>query len=255
MRKKLWLSIGLAVLVYTMGYANAQTLFHADFEDNKKPNNPDAWHDNLVTPGTLDFTVEDGRLKQNGNDLPKCGKALFPVNGFGWTDYTVATDTWERDNDVFGLIFRYTDPDSYYCLLVGCSEWNNQWCLAKVLAPDEIGVPHFDTGEGAENVLLKGVNANPLDETGKTAYTMAVTAIGNKIDLFFGPQVDILGGEMPPKIGEVTDDTFTKGMAGLYTSSHPSDYDNIIVFGAHGQPVDSYGKLTVTWGMLKSIDD
>ena len=86
-RNSLLVLISFVALILGVGQPNAQILFHADFEDSDGPNNIDEW--TRVTD-VLDLVVEDGILKQASNDPANATKVLVPVNGSGWTDYTVA---------------------------------------------------------------------------------------------------------------------------------------------------------------------
>ena len=84
---------------------------------------------------------------------------------------------------------------------------------------------------------------------------MAVKVTGDKIELFLGEQVDVLAGEMPPKVGDATDSAHTKGTAGIHMGSNPANFDNIVVFGPGGPtPVEPQGKLATAWGQIKSSD-
>jgi hypothetical protein len=71
------------------------------------------------------------------------------------------------------------------------------------------------------------------------------------METFFGEQVDVMAGKMPPKVGEATDGRHEKGTAGIHMSSVPASFDNIIVF-AGGLAVDAQDKLAAAWGALKS---
>jgi hypothetical protein len=254
-RERLFALIVFVVLILVAGQSNAQILFYADFEDTKGPNNIDDWE--RVTPEALDFSVQDGVLKQLANEVVNTTKVSPPVDGSGWIDYTVAVDLWLRDNDILGLVFRYTDEDHYYSFQIGASDFGNTWHLNITSADDQ--QDWAEPAWSAQDILLQGQLvaplgplAAPLDQTGATAYTIAATISGNKIKVFFGPQVDILAGEMPPELGEVEDDSFSKGTTGLYIATCPSDFDNFIVLGPAGLSVAPKDKLISVWGGLKS---
>ena len=104
----------------------------------------------------------------------------------------------------------------------------------------------------ATSTLLKEQAGVILDESGGTGYTLAATVTDDEITVFFGPQVDVLAEKMPPEIGTVTDDSFSKGTAGIYVNSCPSDFDNFIVIGPAGEAVNMKGKLAAAWGQMKS---
>ena len=255
-RKRLLILIGFAVLSLAVGQSNAQILFYADFEDTKGPNNIDSWE--RVTPEALDFSVQDGVLKQLANEVVNTTKVFPPVDGSDWTDYTVAVDFWLRDNDILGLVFRYTDEDHYYSFQIGASDFGNTWHFNITSADDQ--KDWAEPAWSSQDILLQGQLvaplgplAAPLDQVGGTGYTMAVVLDGNNIKFFFGTQVDVLAGEMPPEIGEFTDDSFAKGTAGIYIATCPSDFDNFIVLGSAGTAVTPKSKLTTAWGSLKSV--
>ena len=47
--------------------------------------------------------------------LEKKGTYAYPVYGdFGWTDYILTTSLESKDNDVIGIMFRFTDSSNYY---------------------------------------------------------------------------------------------------------------------------------------------
>jgi len=236
------------VLFFATSQLNAQILFHADFEDTSGVNNPAAWNANNVTAGKNVFTVKGGVLKQTSNECNKSTKTPFPVDGSGWTDYTVAIDVWDRDNDCFAILFRYTDSGNYYNFAIGASDFGNTWYLGDSIAreivcdwpPWDPGTPTITTGH--IRAITRGM-----------VYTAAVKVTGNKIELFFGVRVDTLAGKLPAKIGEATDSTHTKGTAGLYMASNPADFDNIIVYGPKPPfAVEPRGKLATTWVQIKS---
>jgi ankyrin repeat protein len=92
--------------------------------------------------------------------------------------------------------------------LIGSGDSGNSWSFGKNLAPEG---EDFSNTPGLGDIIESGKNANPIDETGSTAYTIAATVGGNKVELFFGEQVNVLNGEMPPKVGEITDSSLSKG--------------------------------------------
>lgn len=242
------LTIIISVLwLFSLGQSNAQILFHADFEDTKGPNNIDDWE--RTTPKALQFEVKDGKLLQTANEVVNTTKTLIPIDGSRWTDYTVAVDLWTRDNDILGLVFRYTDEDNYYSFQIGGSDFGNTWHLNSLSADDQ--KDWANPAWSNQDILLEGNLAAPLDQAGGTGYTMAVTISGAKIEVFFGSQVNLLDEEMPPKLGEVTDKSFDKGTTGLYIATNPSDFDNFIVLGPAGLAVTLTGKLATTWAHIK----
>jgi hypothetical protein len=95
-----------------------------------------------------------------------------------------------------------------------------------------------------------------IDETGGTAYTIAVRVTGSKIELFFGEQADVAAGRMPPKVGEATDSSHKRGTVGFHCASNAVDLANILVFGpGAAQAVDAQDKLAAVWGGLRSDHD
>jgi hypothetical protein len=255
--KRLVFFLGLTVaLFYATNQLQAQLLFQA-FTAGEKPfpnaavENPDEWNKRNVTAGKNIFQAADGRLKQISNDCATSTKTPFPVNGDNWTDYTIVLDVWDRDNDSFSILFRYTDENNYYNFTVGASDFGNTWRIGKATAREN------DCFDGGAPSLATGPNGLIIDESGKTAYTMMVRVKGPKIEVFFGPQVprkEILAGKTPEKLGEAADDAFKKGTAGLHFGSNPADMANILVFGPGGPlSVEAKGKLSTVWGALKSI--
>jgi hypothetical protein len=207
------------------------------------------WNKRNITPGKNVFETAGGRLKQTSNGCSESTKTLFPVNGSNWTDYTVAVDVWDLDNDAFSIVFRYSDPNSYYNFTVGAGDFGNTWYLCETTAREE---DCFGNPPSADKTLATGPNGLTIDETGGTAYTMAVKVAGRKIEVFFGKQVDVLTGHMPPKLGEANHGTYKKGTVGLHMGSNPAAFANILVLGPGGLPVDIQDRFSVVWGALKS---
>ena len=247
-RNSLLVLISFVVLIFGVGQPNAQILFHADFENIDGPNNIDEW---TRTTEVLELVVEDGILKQHGNDMINSTKVLVPVDGSGWTDYTVAVDLWFHDCELLGIIFRYTEGRSYYSCLLGVNVGGNSVRLAVGSALDQVHGGGFIN----PNATLLQVEVEPFDDTGETGYTLAVTAIGNELTVFFGEQVDVMAEEMPPEIFTVIDDSFSAGTAGFYVNSCPSEFDNFIVLGPAGKAVSPEGKLACVWGALRAAND
>jgi hypothetical protein len=245
------------MLSFAASQSNAQILFHADFEDNEGANDPGKWNANNVSPGKHVYKIEDGWLTQTADDCSNSTKTLFPADSADWSDYTVAVDIrWRGDigdaNDVLSIIFRYTDPNSYYQFSIGASQYNLEWWLADTHANE--GACFDSPLPPADRTLAQGVHGIAIDEGGKTAYTAVIKVEGDKIEAFFGEQVDVKAGQMPPKVGEATGDKYQEGTAGLHMASVPASFDNITVFGANGLPVDARYKLSSLWGALKSSD-
>jgi hypothetical protein len=234
------------VLVFAASQLNAAPLFKADFENTSGSNDPAAWNANNVTAGKNVFVVEGGRLKQTSDGCSETTKTPFPVDGANWTDYIVAADVWWYDDDFVSLLFRYTGPDTYYNFTVAASS-SDSWYLGNATAAE--GECFGDTGLPS---LTEGPTGVTIDEAGGTAYTMAVMVAGSTIELFFGEQVDVEAGQMPPKMGEVTDSTYTHGTAGVHCASNATDFDNIVVLGLDATAVKPQDKLAATWGQLKS---
>jgi len=244
--KRFLFLLSLAVaLFFATSQLNAQILFHADFENTSGPNDPAAWNANNVTKGKNVFDVSGGRLIQTSNDCANTTKTLFPVDGSSWTDYTVAIDIWDKDNDAFSILFRYTDENNYYNFTIGAGDFGNTWRLGNATAREN------DCFDGAAPALAQGDNGLTIDESGGTAYTAVVKVAGNKIEVFFGEQVDVKAGQLPPKLDEVTDNSHTQGTAGLHFGSNPAELDNIFVLGP-GVAVEPQGKLATAWGRIKS---
>ena len=254
----LTLFFATGVLFPATGQIDVRIGFEADFENNAGANNADKWNDNSVSPGKHDFKIEDGWLTQSLDGCDNTTTTLLPVNGANWTDYTAAVDIRRRGdlgdaNDAISIIFRYTDPDSYYNFSMGGSEgeFNHKWFICDTHALES---KCFDDPlPPQKQILAEGDLGIAVDESGATGYTAALRVVGDKIEVFFGEQVDVGGGQMPPKLGEVIDNKYPKGAVGLHTSSCPASFDNVIVFG-ESFAVDSNGKLSTVWGALKSTD-
>ncbi|MFC1715328.1 hypothetical protein ACFL6S_16790 [Candidatus Poribacteria bacterium] len=235
----------------------ADILFQAFSGEAPIPNadaeNADAWSDNNVTAGTIAFQVANDHLKEIANECVATTKTLLPgVDGANWVNYTVSMDVWYQDDDAIGIIFRYTNEESFYSFVVAGADtnFNNQWYVGNASAGE--GVCFFDSPRFGEP-LESGPNNPALAQN--IPYTMMVSVTGPKIEVFFGPQIpreDILKGVTPPKLGEVTDSKYGKGKVGIYISSCPAEFANILVMGLPGA-VDAEGKLATTWADIKRL--
>ena len=234
------------VLVFAASQLNAAPLFKADFENTTGTNDPAAWNANNVSAGLNVFAVEGGLLKQTLDGCGNTTKTSLPVDGANWTDYLVAADAAWYDDDYVSLLFRYTSADAYYNFTVVAGD-GDSWVVGDATASE--AECFGDTGLPS---LADGANGLDIDETGATLYTMAVMVTGSLIEVFFGEQVDVEAGQMPPKVGEVTDSTHTQGTAGIHTASNITDFDNILVISSDSAAVEAHDKLTATWGQLKS---
>jgi hypothetical protein len=255
MKRFVFLLSFVVVLFFAGSHLSAQTLFYADFENTSGVNDPAAWGANAVSAVT-DFAVADGKMTQSADGCANSTKVPFPVvDGSNWTDYTVAVDmSWRSDlgdaNDALSVLFRYTDENSYYNFTVGASDFSEMWYLCKATARE---ADCFANPPDEAATLASGETGVTITQDATGIYTAVVVVVGSRIQVFFGEEVDVMAGEMPPKLGEVTDSTFTQGTAGIHMGSCPGTYDNIIVLGPEGgASVDSPGKLTATWGQLKS---
>ncbi|MFB3040215.1 MAG: hypothetical protein ACE1ZS_00235 [Candidatus Poribacteria bacterium] len=233
------------VLFFATSQLNAQILFQADFSNTSGNNDPAAWNANNVGAGKNVFDVAGGRLLQTTNDCVNSTKTPFPTDGSSWTDYAVAVDIWDKDNDAFSILFRYTDANNYYNFTIGGGDFDNRWRLGDSTARED------DCFDAASPALAEGENGLTIDESGATAYTMVVSVNGDKIQVFFGEQVDVQSGQLPPLLAEVNDNAHPQGTAGLHFGSNPMDLDNIFVFGP-GVAVEPQGKLATAWGQIKS---
>ena len=196
-------------------------LFRAFGKGGPIPNaaveDPDKWNANAVTLVTA-FAVAGGMMTQTADGCGNSTKVPFPVvDGFGWTDYTVAADmSWRSDlgdaNDALSLLVRYTDENSYYNFTVGASDFGETWFLCKATAQEG---DCFPNPPDAAATLASGPTGLTITQDASGVYTAAVVVTGDLIEVFFGEKVDVLAGEMPPKVGEATDGTFTHGTAGL----------------------------------------
>ena len=255
MKRAVFLLSFAIVLFATTSFTFAQILFHADFENNSGVNDPAKWEKNNVTPGAHLYKLEGGWLTQTADGCDKSTKTLLPADGANWGDYTLAVDMRFRgdigdSNDVISIIFRYTAPDAYYNFSIGASQYNFQWWLVDTHANEAVC---FDGPlPPANQTLAMGDHGVQIDDAkGKEAYTAVVKVTGNKIEAFFGKQVDVLAGNLPPKVGEAEDNKHKKGTVGIHMASVPASFDNIIVGGPAGFSVDPKDKLATSWGRIK----
>lgn len=239
----------------------AQTvLFEADFDKKAVPdasvNKPESWtaqaEDKLPK-----FSIKDGALIDEADGCGNSTRTLLPDpkgSNKDWTNYTVSMDISWSDNDNLAVIFRYTDPKSFYAFIFSASEAGQKYWL--VPGPDGTKTKEcLDPAAADKAALATGPHGETIKEGtyagGKITniggwYTAKVEAFGDTINLYFGPQ------GKPKLLKSVKDGKFKKGTVGIWRGSDPGGLDNVSVISPPpGVAVEPKAKLATTWGSLK----
>jgi hypothetical protein len=149
--------------------------------------------------GPSDWRVEDdGWLHQRSNIWGRRGDflgrwygTLLIAGDSDWRDYTVSLTARPEDNDGFGVVFRYQDPDHFYRLLF--------------LQDGMSGGPitRLDRREGADYTELW---SNAKGYRSGAAINIEVTIEGDLISAF----------EDGKQLCEVKDGSYARGRIGLF---------------------------------------
>ena len=156
----------------------------------------------LATSNTLTVSVSSNSppivLANSTSNGSNAG--LLPPVAREWSDYDLRVNLRSMNNNSIGVMFRYQDDRNYYRLV-----WN-QKSKFRQLEKIENGIP---TVLAKDTVgYVKGRN-----------YQAQIIAQGTTLKVF------IDGAQ----IFSVTDSTFSEGTIGLYSSSNPASFDNIVV--------------------------
>ena len=254
--KQRFLLAALSLTVTVALPAGAQIIFEA-FSGNAavpdaKAEDAKVWVANNVSKGKNAFSVANGILSQTANECGLSTPSIFPgLENAKLRDVVVSADVKINDDDAIGFVVRFEAMGAHYSAVVTGADPNlgNKWFL-------------HDSGATVDQCFVDGPNhANALASdlmnppfTQGQWYTMVVRAVGNKIELYWGPETSrasILAGKYPPLIGEATDSKHDAGTVGLFAASCPVDFKTILVQDAN-LAVEANGKLAASWGELKS---
>lgn len=252
------------ILFLAMGQvqmAESQTvLFEADFDKKAVPdasvNKPESWTAQSVDKLSK-FSIKDGTLIDESDGCGNSTLTLLPDpkgSNKDWTHYTVSMDVSWSDNDNLAIIFRYTDPKSFYAFILSASEALQKYWL--VPGPDGTGTKIcLDVAAADKAALATGPHGETIKEGANAGgkitaiggwYTAKVEAFGETINLYFGPQ------GKPKLLKSVKDKKFTKGTVGIWRGSDPGGLDNVSVISPPpGTAVEPKSKLATSWGNIK----
>ena len=280
MRKEIlftFILAGMACLIFAqIQESEAQNpIFFADFDGKGIPDNtvntPAKYkaENPANTWGIGDFLANKTKaLQMTGGG---CGSSSFtPFPGVeDWTDGIIQIDMGWNDDDSWGIMFRREDEATGYFAFFGWIETVN---LA-LFDLAELGLANGQclSEAGAENgvepggeIIDKFLDVIPHDfkkmTTGPAAvsYTGRILADGDTIKVWYGLTEDFPDDPLqePTKIPvmlEVKNSAHTQGSVGIWHESNDNGIiDNIYVFDEKGLAVAPKGKLTTTWGVLKT---
>jgi hypothetical protein len=152
------------------------------------------------SPDAEHWEIVNGRLYETNN--ASNATALMPAETFA--DGYVEVLARSTDNDSQGVIIRAQDKDNYYRFHV------NQ-------ATQKARLTKLENGDGT---VLKEIDLEDFVWT-SPGHVLRIAAQGNVISAF-------MDGE---PMASATDDTFSTGMAGLFSSSNdPAIFDNLVIY-------------------------
>jgi hypothetical protein len=140
----------------------------------------------------------DGWLHQSSNiwgrrgDFIGCWYGTFLIAGGGdWSDYTFSVKAKAEDDDGFGVVFRYRDPEHFYRLIMVRDGLNG--------GP----VTRLDKRDGADYTELWSA---PSAYRTQTETTIEISATGNRITAAVDGRI----------LCELQDDSYRQGKVGLF---------------------------------------
>lgn len=188
---------------------------------------------------TRDSTGVYARTDDNGGTWGS-GDAIdnhLVQTGREWDNFQLVFDTYQNDNDTFGVVFRYVDERNFYLFfMVGPPSWGNAASYPNVGS----GSPSGEAlGAGGGLYRVQGGNATVLAAfSGNYALRswrkVRVTGDGDQIDVAYDSDGDGLFEAGEPGLS-VRDSAFTSGNVGFYCydngtpSSNDCRFDNLVV--------------------------
>ncbi|RKU37596.1 hypothetical protein C6496_09445 [Candidatus Poribacteria bacterium] len=267
------------LLIFTLSlfvslHATGQVVFYADFEPGSKDAIPDAGVNDIKkykaeNAGTI-WAADDfeggklggkGSMKQTAEGCGISGNTPLPgVTNF--TDGIVQMVFSFGDDDSVGLQFRRKGDDNGYLAVFGYNETASvlfmdlaDGCCPSGQCLDQCGCENG--GKELESVP-HGLGGG-LDQTNAVPYFGRVEVDGKnvkiwymelaEVDDLFGPSEDLGAPILEYKNADYT----TAGSVGIWHESWGMGrVDSVLVTNANGFDVDAKGKLTTSWGEVKS---
>ena len=274
----LFLLAVMACLAYVRRSEAVEPVFFANFDKggipNEGVNDPKNWkpQNPALIWGIGDFPANGTKALQMM--ASGCGTSGFtPLPGLErWSDGIIQMDMGWRDDDSWGIVFRWDGESNGYFVFFGFEETinlalfdlaqlglKNAQCLSQVPGAEQGPEPGAKIKEDAPG-LLKVVPHNlPIDKTANTSYTGRIMAQGPKIKIWYGLTKDFPDDPLkePQNVSaviEVEDSTYSEGMIGIWHESNDNSVvDNIYVFDQKALSVaPSREKMATVWGRLKA---
>ena len=264
----------LTLSLFVSLHATGQVVFYADFEPGSKDAIPDAGVNDIKkykaeNAGTI-WAADDfeggklggkGSMKQTAEGCGISGNTPLPgVTNF--TDGIVQMVFSFGDDDSVGLQFRRKGDDNGYLAVFGYNETSSvllmdlaDGCCPSGQCLDQCGCENG--GKELESVP-HGLGGG-LDQTNAVPYFGRVEVDGKnvkiwymelaEVDDLFGPSEDLGAPILENKSADYT----TAGGVGIWHESWGMGrVDSVLVTNANGFDVDAKGKLTTSWGEVKS---
>ncbi len=264
----------LTLSLFVSLHATGQVVFYADFEPGSKEAKPNANVNNVKSykpenAGTVwaagDFNGgKIGGKKSMTQTAEGCGISgnteLPGVDNF--TDGIIQVVFSFGDDDSFGVQFRRKGDDKGYLVVFGYNETSSVlfMSLEDGCCPSGQCLSECGCENGGKEIagVPHGLGAG-LDQTNAVPYLGRVEVQGNKVKIWYMKLEEVKdlfasSADLGDPILE-SDEATTKG-AGSVGVWHESwgmgRIDSILVTSANGFDIEAKGKISTTWGEIKS---
>ncbi len=273
--KTRFLFLTLILSLFVALHATGQVVFYADFEPGSKEAIPDAGVNDVKkykaeNAGTIwaaaDFTAGGkvggkGAMAQTAEGCGISGNTALPgVKNF--TDGIIQVVFSFGDDDSFGVQFRRKGDDKGYLAVWGYNETPSvlfmdlaDGCCAQAQCLDQCGC---ENGGKELDAVPHGLGGG-LDQTNAVGYLGRVDVQGKNVKIWymkldevkdiFAPSEDLGDPILEYKNADYT----SGGTVGVWHESWGMGrIDSILVTNKNGFDIDAKGKLTTSWGAVKT---
>ena len=264
----------LVLSLFVAFHASGQVVFYADFEPGSKDAIPDAGVNDIKkykpgNAGTI-WAVQDfeggklGGKKSMAQTAEGCGiSSNTPLPGVtNFTDGIIQMVFSFGDDDGVGFQFRRKGDDNGYLVYFGYNETATVMImsLADGCCPDGQCLDQCGCENGGKELesVPHGLGGG-LDQTNAVAMFGRVDVQGKNVKIWYMKleEVDDLfasSDDLGDPILEFKNADYTKaGSVGIWHESWGMGrVDSVLVTNANGFDVDAKGKLTTSWGAVKT---
>ena len=216
---------------FVAGVEFEEAEFELKFDDPREIENFKPFNDG-ASPAKSNWQIRDGALYQltndvrdgngpSGQDPNPGGYFLLTVPGsFDWKDYIVSADFVWTDDDLWGIMFYYTNELNYYRYSV------EQYNSVKINQNPKYKLEKFVNGNYTQLAAgdISGVripNASPNQDNKIEPHNLRISIKGGIIELFFDDK----------SLKKVMDNDLEKGTIAFYMWSNTGWIDNLKITG------------------------